>query len=144
QELCACLSAGETALGRKQRAPPTGRFWPAISTRWQRIGANAVASQTAAGCQPSAQLFKETMMRTVYAFGLAAFLAGSPAMAQVIIGGGDNDAARHEAQAQQDRADAHQDMNQARRDAAMGNYGAAAQEQHDARSDWRQAHHQQH
>ncbi len=57
-------------------------------------------------------------MRAAYAVGLAAFLAVSPAMAQVIIGGGDNDAARHEAQAQQDRADAHQDMNQACRDAA--------------------------
>jgi hypothetical protein len=32
-------------------------------------------------------------------------------------------------QAQQDRADAHQDMNRARRDAAVGNYGAAAQAQ---------------
>jgi hypothetical protein len=83
-------------------------------------------------------------MRTAYAFGLAAFLAVSPAMAQVIIGGGDNDAARHDAQAQRDRADAHQDMNQARRDAAVGNYGAAAREQHDARSDWREAHHEQH
>jgi hypothetical protein len=89
-------------------------------------------------------LLKETTMRTAYAFGLAAFLAVSPAMAQVIIGGGDNDAARHEAQAQQDRADVHQDMNQARRDAAVGNYGAAAQEQRDAHHDWRQAQHQQH
>ncbi len=84
-------------------------------------------------------------MRTAYAFGLAAFLAVSPAMAQVIIGGGgDNDAARHEAHAQQDRADAHQYINQARRDAAVGNYGAAAQAQSDARHDWRQAQHQQH
>ena len=82
-------------------------------------------------------------MRTADAFGLAAFLAVSPAMAQVIIGGGNNDAA-HEAQAQQDRADARQDMNQARRDAAVGNYGAAAQEQRDAHHDWRQAQHQQH
>jgi hypothetical protein len=83
-------------------------------------------------------------MRTAYAFGLAAFLAVSPAMAQVIIGSGDNDAARHDAQAQQDRADAHQDMNQARRDAAVGYYGAAAQEQRDARSDWRRARREQH
>ncbi len=64
-------------------------------------------------------------MRTAYAVGLAAFLAVSPAMAQVIIGGGDNDAARHEAQAQQDRADAHQDMNQACRDAGATRSGAA-------------------
>jgi hypothetical protein len=84
------------------------------------------------------------MMRTAYAFGLAAFLAASPAMAQLVINGGGTDAARHDQRAQQDRTDAHQDMRQAHRDAAMGNYGAAAQAQGDARSDWHQAQHQQH
>ena|SRR5579871_6466778 len=81
-------------------------------------------------------------MRKTLVYGVAAFLAVSPAMAQVIIGG-DNDAARHEMKAQQDRADAHQDMNQARRDAAAGNYAGAAQEQRHARQDWGQANHQQ-
>ena len=41
-------------------------------------------------------------MRKVYSLGLAAFLMASPAMAQVVIGGG-YDAARHEQRAQQDR-----------------------------------------
>jgi Skp family chaperone for outer membrane proteins len=44
------------------------------------------------------RLKKEVTMRTVYALGLAAFMAATPAMAQVVIGGGD--ASRHEAQAQ--------------------------------------------
>src|SRR5579863_8353177 len=85
----------------------------------------------------------ETIMRKAYAFGLAAFLAISPAMAQVVIGGGDNDAVRHEQNAQQDRADAHQEMNRAHRDAAMGDYAGAARAQQDAHQDWRQAHNQQ-
>ena len=46
-------------------------------------------------------------MRKVYSLGVAAFLMASPAMAQVVIGGG-NDAARHEQRAQQDRYDARQ------------------------------------
>jgi hypothetical protein len=83
-------------------------------------------------------------MRTAYVFGLAAFLAVSPAMADVVIGGGDNDAARHEHRAQESRTDAHQDMMRSHRDAAMGNYGAAAQERRDAHMDMRRAHHQEH
>ena len=71
-------------------------------------------------------------MRTFYSLGLAAFLMTSPAMAQVVIGGGDNDAARHDQRAQQDRMNAHQDAMQAHRDAAMGNYGDAAREQREA------------
>ena len=81
-------------------------------------------------------------MRAAFAYGLAAFLAISPAMAQVVIGG-DNDAARHDMKAQQDRADANQDMNQARTDAATGNYTGAARAQRDASHDMRQANHQQ-
>jgi len=82
-------------------------------------------------------------MKKAYAIGLAAFLAASPAMAQVVIGGGDNDAARHEQRAQQDRMEAHHDQAEAQRDAAMGNYSGAAREQAEARQEWRDAHHQQ-
>jgi hypothetical protein len=67
-------------------------------------------------------------MRTAYALGLAAFIAATPAMAQVVIGGG-GDASRHEAQAQQDRAQARQDSAEARQHAAMGDYRGAAREQ---------------
>ena len=48
-------------------------------------------------------------MRKALSIGLAAFLMASPAMAQVVIGG-DNDAARHEQRAQQDRMQAHRDF----------------------------------
>jgi hypothetical protein len=70
-------------------------------------------------------------MRKIYSLGVAAFLIASPAMAQVVIGGG-NDAARHEQRAQQDRYDARRDANQAQRDAAVGNYRGAAREQQEA------------
>ena len=83
-------------------------------------------------------------MKTAYALGLAAFLAASPAMAQISIGGGDNDAARHEDRAQQDRMDAHHDQTQAQRDAAMGDYRGAAREQREAHQEWRDSRHQQH
>lgn len=82
-------------------------------------------------------------MRKALAYGLATFLIASPAMAQVVIGG-DNDSARHEQNARQDRMAAHQDHADARRDAAMGNYGDAAHAQREAHNDWRDAHHQQH
>ena len=82
-------------------------------------------------------------MRTAYAIGLAAFLAASPAMAQVVIST-DNDAARHDQRAQQDRMDAHHDQAEAQRDAAMGNYRGAAHEQNEARDEWRDSQHQQH
>jgi len=81
-------------------------------------------------------------MRTAYAIGLAAFLAASPAMADVVIGGGDHDAVRHEQRADQDRGAAHHDQSQAQRDAAMGNYHGAAREQNEARQEWRDANHQ--
>ena len=48
-------------------------------------------------------------MRKALSIGLATFLMASPAMAQVVIGG-DNDAARHEQRAQQDRMQAHQQL----------------------------------
>ena len=81
-------------------------------------------------------------MRTVYAIGLAAFLAASPAMAQVVIGP-DNDSARHDMRAQQNRSDARQDQTQAQRDAAVGNYRGASQEQREAQHEDRAADHQE-
>lgn len=82
-------------------------------------------------------------MRTVYAIGMAAFLAASPAMADVVIGGGDNDSARHEQRAMQDRAAARHDSNEARERAAAGDYRGAAREQNEARQEWRDANHQE-
>jgi hypothetical protein len=82
-------------------------------------------------------------MRTAYAIGLAVFLATSPAMAQMIIGG-DNDAARHEHHSQQDRAAARQDNAEAHRDAAMGNYNGAALKEAEAHHEWRDANRQEH
>ncbi len=82
-------------------------------------------------------------MRRVYSLGVAAFLMTSPAMAQVVIGGG-NDAARHEQRAQQDRYDARRHATQAQRDAAVGDYGSAAREQREARHDLHDARRQEH
>ena len=80
-------------------------------------------------------------MRKLYSFGLVAFLAATPAMAQVVIGG-DNDAARHEWSTDQDRMRAHRDHREARRDAEMGDYRGAARDQRDAHRDWREANRQ--
>jgi hypothetical protein len=85
----------------------------------------------------------EDMMRKAYALGLAAFLAASPAMADVVIGGGDNDAARHEQRAMQNRSAARQDNAAARERAALGDYRGAAREQNAARQEWRDANHQE-
>jgi hypothetical protein len=82
-------------------------------------------------------------MRTFSAIALAASLYAIPAMSQVIFQVPDSDAARHEQRAQQDRADARAEHRQAQMDAATGNYGAAAQEQRDARHDWRAARNQE-
>jgi hypothetical protein len=82
-------------------------------------------------------------MRTFSAIALAASLYAVPAMSQVIFQVPDNDAARHEQRAQQDRSDARAEHRQAQMDAAMGNYGAAAEEQRDARRDWHAARRQE-
>ncbi len=82
-------------------------------------------------------------MRTAYALGLAAFLAASPAMADVVIGGGDHDAVRHEQRADQDRAAARHDQAEAQRHAAVGDYRGAAREQNEARHESRDAIHQE-
>jgi hypothetical protein len=63
-------------------------------------------------------------------------------MSQVIFQVPDNDAARHEQRAQQDRANARAEHHEAQMDAAMGNYGAAAEAQRDARRDWHAARNQ--
>jgi hypothetical protein len=82
-------------------------------------------------------------MRKVYSLGVAAFLIASPAMAQVVIGGG-NDAARHEQRAQQDRFDARRDASEAQRHAAAGDYRGAAREQREARDEMHDARRQEH
>ena len=74
-------------------------------------------------------------MRTCSAIVLAASLYAVPAMSQVVFQVPNGDAAHHEAQAQQDRADAHAENRQAQMDAAVGNYAGAAQAQQDARQD---------
>ena len=78
-------------------------------------------------------------MRTLSAIALAASLYAIPAMSQVIFQVPDSDAARHEQRAQQDRANARAEHREAQMDAAMGNYGAAAEEQRAARHDWQAA-----
>jgi len=83
-------------------------------------------------------------MRVTYAIALAASLFAAPAMAQVIIQTPNGDSARHQERADQDRAAARAEHQQAQADAAMGNYGAAAEAQRDARHDWHAANRQEH
>jgi hypothetical protein len=84
-------------------------------------------------------------MRIGYAVAVATCLAGTPAMAQVIVGTPDNGAAQyHQYQADRDRAAGRQNMEAAHREAAEGNYGAAAQDREAAHEDWHAAHHQEH
>lgn len=83
-------------------------------------------------------------MRIASVVGLAAMLAGTPAVAQVIVTAPGNDAGAHQYQADQDRTAARQDMAGARANAAVGNYGAAAQDQAAAYENWHSAHHQEH
>ena len=78
-------------------------------------------------------------MRSTYAVAIAALLAAGPAMSQVIIQTPDPDAARHEQRADQDRANAHFEQQEAQRRAAMGDYHGAAEAQRDAHHDWRDA-----
>jgi hypothetical protein len=78
-------------------------------------------------------------MRTVYTVAFAASLLATPAMAQVIIQTPNPNAAQHQMQADQDRSAARAEHEQARMDAANGNYGAAAEAQRDARQDWHAA-----
>jgi hypothetical protein len=78
-------------------------------------------------------------MRTAYIVAFAASLFAVPAMGQVVIETPNPNAAQHQMQADQDRSAARAEHQQAQMDAAMGNYGAAAQAQSDARQDWHAA-----
>jgi len=79
------------------------------------------------------------MMRSIYAAAFTEMLAAGPAMGQVVIQTQDPDAARHERRAQQERADARFENQQARRRAAVGDYAGAAEAQRDAHRDWHAA-----
>jgi len=83
-------------------------------------------------------------MRVSYALAVAAFLAATPAMAQVSITTGNGDSAQHQYDANQDRAAGHANMEASHQEAAMGNYGAAARDREAAHEDWHAAHHQEH
>jgi hypothetical protein len=83
-------------------------------------------------------------MRSTYAVAIAALLATGPAMGQVVIQTPAPDAARHEQRADQDRANAHLEHQDAQRRAAVGDYRGAAEAQRDAHQDWRDARHQEH
>lgn len=82
-------------------------------------------------------------MRSAYVAAFAASLLAAPAMGQVIIQTPNPNAAQHQMQADQDRNAARAEHQQAQMDAAMGNYGAAAQAQSDARQDWHAARRQE-
>lgn len=83
-------------------------------------------------------------MRIGYVIAAAAFLAASPAMADVVISSGPGDAgAAHQYQANQDRAAGHANMEAAHEQAAEGNYGNAARDRAAAHEDWHAARHQQ-
>jgi hypothetical protein len=83
-------------------------------------------------------------MRSTYAIAFGAFLIAAPAMGQVIYQTPNNDAARSEYRAQQDRADAHQAKQEAQRRAAVGDYHGAAEADREAHRDWRDARRQEH
>jgi hypothetical protein len=83
-------------------------------------------------------------MRSTYAVAIAALLAAGPAMGQVIIQTPDPDAARHEQRADQDRANAQWEHQEAQRRAAIGDYRGAADARRDAHHDWRDAQHHEH
>jgi hypothetical protein len=81
-------------------------------------------------------------MRIFPALAAASFLVATPCMAQVIISGPGNDAARHEYNAQRQANAAQHDEYKARVDAAEGNYGAAQHEQDKAIEHQDRAQHQ--
>ncbi|HUN40372.1 MAG TPA: hypothetical protein VMU81_08795 [Acetobacteraceae bacterium] len=83
-------------------------------------------------------------MRIGYAIAVAAFLAATPAMAQLTISNGNDAAAQHHYSAEQDRANGRANMRASHQEAAMGNYGNAARDRYAAHEDWHAAHHQDH
>jgi hypothetical protein len=86
----------------------------------------------------------EINMRTAYAVAFTAFLAAGPALGQVVIQTPNSASTYHQQQANQDRADAHYEHQQAHRHAAVGDYRGAAEAQAQAHEDWRAAHRQEH
>jgi hypothetical protein len=82
-------------------------------------------------------------MRRISVVGLAALLAAGPAMGQVIIQTPNPAVPLHDQRADQDRADARQESQEAQHRAAVGDYRGAAEAQRDARRDWNDAHRQQ-
>lgn len=84
-------------------------------------------------------------MRIGYIVAVAAMLAGTPAMAQVVIGGGDpNAAAAHQYNADRAREAGRANMEASREAAAHGDYDAAERYRDAAHQDWHAAHHEQH
>ena len=83
-------------------------------------------------------------MRLLPVLAAIGLLATTPCMAQVVIGGGDNDAARHEQRADQQEHAAQHDEYRAREDAARGDYRDAHREQAEAREHQAAAEHQEH
>lgn len=83
-------------------------------------------------------------MRIGYVAAVAAMLAAPPALAQVIIGGGDpNAASAHQYNADRDRDAGRANMEASRDAAAHGDYYAAQRYRDAARQDWHAAHHEQ-
>ena len=83
-------------------------------------------------------------MPSSYAIAIGAFLVAAPAMGQVIIQSPSGDATRHEQRANQDRADAHWEKQEAQRRAAVGDYRGAAAADREAHRDWHDARRQDH
>jgi hypothetical protein len=82
-------------------------------------------------------------MRIIPALATAAFLATTPCMAQVIIGGNDAAAARHEDQADHQEHAAQRDEHRAQEDARAGDYRDANREQARAQDHAAAAQHQE-
>jgi hypothetical protein len=83
-------------------------------------------------------------MRSTYTIAFGAFLIAAPTMGKVIIQTQNGDAAQHEQQANQDRADAHWAKQEGERRAAVGDYRGAAEADQEAQRDWRDARRQEH
>ena len=84
-------------------------------------------------------------MRVGHVVGVLALLAGTPAMAQVVVTTPAAPASGyHQDRADESREAAHQDMRAAHANAAVGNYGAAAADQQAARENRHVAHHEEH
>jgi hypothetical protein len=81
-------------------------------------------------------------MRIFSAVAIAASLAATPCMAQVVIVPGGGDSARHEERADHQEHKAQRNEQHARHDAAAGDYRGAAHEQANAQEHQAAAQHQ--